>query len=101
MDGDMLTNASTLEGYKKISVGNLVSNIMLAWNGSLGFSDFTGITRPAYSIYRIKTDDNQRFLHYLFRTDLYKSEFKRNSSGICLIGLTLYLIAIRKNILIH
>src|SRR5665213_3891035 len=53
-DGGMLTNAATLEGYKKVWEGDLVSNIMLAWNGSLGFSPFNGITSPAYSIYRLK-----------------------------------------------
>ncbi|MEO7309293.1 MAG: restriction endonuclease subunit S [Chitinophagaceae bacterium] len=89
-EGDLLTNASTLEGYKKVSVGDLVSNIMLAWNGSLGFSSFDGITSPAYSIYRVKTEDEKRYFHYLFRTELYKSEFKRNSSGVIESRLRLY-----------
>jgi type I restriction enzyme S subunit len=88
--GGMLTNALTLEGYKKVSEGDLVSNIMLAWNGSLGFSPFNGITSPAYSIYRIIGDNHNRFFHYLFRTELYKSEFKRNSSGVIESRLRLY-----------
>jgi type I restriction enzyme S subunit len=89
-DGGMLTNASTLEGYKKVSKDDLVSNIMLAWNGSLGFSPFDGITSPAYSIYRLKTNDVNRYFHYLLRTELYKSEFKRNSSGVIESRLRLY-----------
>lgn len=89
-DGGMLTNAATLEGYKKVSKNDLVSNIMLAWNGSLGFSPFNGITSPAYSIYRIKTNDINRYFHYLLRTELYKSEFKRNSSGVIESRLRLY-----------
>lgn len=89
-DGGMLTNASTLEGYKKVTKNDLVSNIMLAWNGSLGFSPFDGITSPAYSIYRLKTDDINRYFHYLLRTELYKSEFKRNSSGVIESRLRLY-----------
>lgn len=89
-DGGMLTNASTLEGYKKVWEGDLVSNIMLAWNGSLGFSPFNGITSPAYSIYRLKTNDVNRYFHYLLRTELYKSEFKRNSSGVIESRLRLY-----------
>ena len=52
-EGDLLTTASTLEGYKVVKKGDLVSNIMLAWNGSLGFSPFDGITSPAYCIYRL------------------------------------------------
>ena len=89
-EGGMLTNASTLEGYKKVSKNDLVSNIMLAWNGSLGFSPFNGITSPAYSIYRLKTNDVNRYFHYLLRTELYKSEFKRNSSGVIESRLRLY-----------
>ncbi|WP_343585527.1 restriction endonuclease subunit S [Flavobacterium sp.] len=89
-EGVMLTNASTLEGYKKVSKNDLVSNIMLAWNGSLGFSPFDGITSPAYSIYRLKTNDINRYFHYLLRTELYKSEFKRNSSGVIESRLRLY-----------
>src|SRR5690554_5198266 len=88
--GGMLTNAETLEGYKKVSKGDLVSNIMLAWNGSLGFSPFNGITSPAYSIYRIYGENNNRYFHYLLRTELYKAEFKRNSSGVIESRLRLY-----------
>lgn len=88
--GGMLTNAETLEGYKKVAKGDLVSNIMLAWNGSLGFSPFEGITSPAYSIYRIKDNNDNRYFHYLLRTELYKAEFKRNSSGVIESRLRLY-----------
>lgn len=89
-DGDLLTNASSLEGYKKVRKGDLVTNIMLAWNGSLGFSPFEGITSPAYSIYRLQRNNEERFFHYLLRTDRYKAEFKRNSSGVIESRLRLY-----------
>src|SRR5688500_9314997 len=36
--GDLLTNAESLAGYKIVNKGELVINIMLAWNGSLGIS---------------------------------------------------------------
>jgi len=88
--GGMLTNAATLEGYKKVAKGDLVSNIMLAWNGSLGFSPFDGITSPAYSIYRILESNYNHYYHYLLRTELYKAEFKRNSSGVIESRLRLY-----------
>lgn len=88
--GGMLTNAETLEGYKKVAKGDLVSNIMLAWNGSLGFSQFNGITSPAYSIYRIYGENDNSYFHYLLRTELYKAEFKRNSSGVIESRLRLY-----------
>ena len=89
-DGELLTTASTLEGYKKVYKGDLVSNIMLAWNGSLGISPFDGITSPAYSIYRLLGKNDKRYFHYLLRTEIYKSEFKRNSSGVIESRLRLY-----------
>lgn len=89
-EGDLITNAKSLEGYKKVSKNDLVSNIMLAWNGSLGFSPFEGITSPAYSVYRLNANNNERYFHYLVRSQIYKSEFKRNSSGIMDSRLRLY-----------
>jgi type I restriction enzyme, S subunit len=89
-DGDLITTASTLEGYKKVCEGDLVSNIMLAWNGSLGFSPYDGITSPAYSIYRLFGGNDNRYFHYLLRTEIYKAEFKRNSSGVIDSRLRLY-----------
>jgi type I restriction enzyme S subunit len=89
-DGGLLTTASTLEGYKKVFKGDLVSNIMLAWNGSLGISPFNGITSPAYSIYRLIGKNDKKYFHYLLRTEIYKAEFKRNSSGVIDSRLRLY-----------
>lgn len=89
-EGDLLTSANSLEGYKLVRKGDLVSNIMLAWNGSLAFSGYDGITSPAYSVYRVKTKDDNRFLHYLVRSEIYKAEFKRNSSGVIESRLRLY-----------
>jgi type I restriction enzyme S subunit len=89
-EGDLLTNATTLEGYKRVCENDLVSNIMLAWNGSLGFSPYNGITSPAYSVYKLNKGNNERFFHYLVRSQIYKSEFKRNSSGVIESGLRLY-----------
>jgi type I restriction enzyme, S subunit len=89
-EGGLLTNAETLEGYKKVCINDLVSNIMLAWNGSLGFSPYNGITSPAYSVYRLKGINIPQYFHYLLRTETYKSEFKRNSSGVIESRLRLY-----------
>lgn len=50
---EFLTNSNSLDGYKVVSKGDLVSNIMLAWNGSLGVSSYDGIVSPAYAVYRL------------------------------------------------
>jgi type I restriction enzyme S subunit len=84
------TNAKTLEGYKKVTKGDLVSNIMLAWNGSMGISPYDGITSPAYCVYRIKNGYNPNYFGYLFGTNLMKTEFRKKSTGIIDSRLRLY-----------
>jgi len=51
-DTGHLTKASSLIGYKRVQSGDLVINIILAWNGSLGVSAFEGIVSPAYCVFR-------------------------------------------------
>lgn len=89
-DDDNLTNAASLVGYKKVTAGDLVSNIMLAWNGSLGIAPCNGITSPAYCVYRCLPGNNPEYFGYLFSTALFKAEFRRNSTGIIDSRLRLY-----------
>ncbi|MBK7880979.1 MAG: restriction endonuclease subunit S [Saprospiraceae bacterium] len=89
-EDDHLTNAESLVGYKLVHQGDLVINIMLAWNGSLGISPYNGITSPAYCVYRIKGDNNPEYFGYLFTTNLFKAEFRRHSTGIIDSRLRLY-----------
>lgn len=89
-EDDHLTNAESLVGYKLVQAGDLVINIMLAWNGSLGISPYNGITSPAYCVYRIKGDNNPEYFGYLFATNLFKAEFRRHSTGIIDSRLRLY-----------
>jgi type I restriction enzyme S subunit len=64
---DNLTNASSLEGYKRVDKNDLVINIMLAWNGSLGVSDYNGIVSPAYCVYKGNSQVFSKYFHYLLR----------------------------------
>jgi type I restriction enzyme S subunit len=89
-EDDHLTNAASLVSYKLVFHGDLVINIMLAWNGSLGISPHNGITSPAYCVYRIKGDNNPEYFGYLFTTNLFKAEFRRHSTGIIDSRLRLY-----------
>lgn len=89
-EDDNLTNAESLVGYKKVWAGDLVINIMLAWNGSLSISPYDGITSPAYCVYRCNPGHNPEYFGYLFSTGLFKSEFRRNSTGIIDSRLRLY-----------
>ena len=89
-EDDFLSNAASLVGYKLVQKGDLVINIMLAWNGSLGISTHNGITSPAYCVYRVKGNNNPEYFGYLFSTNLYKAEFRRHSTGIIDSRLRLY-----------
>ena len=89
-ENDNLTNALSLVGYKIVEKNQLVSNIMLAWNGSLAISSYDGIISPAYCVYKFRKGYNPKFFEYLFKTEIYKGEFKRKSTGIIESRLRLY-----------
>ena len=89
-EDDHISNAESLIGYKLVEQQDLVINIMLAWNGSLGISPVNGITSPAYCVYRIKGNNNPEYFGYLFTTNLFKAEFRRHSTGIIDSRLRLY-----------
>jgi type I restriction enzyme S subunit len=84
------TRSESLVGYKKVSSGDLVVNIMLAWNGSLGASSFDGVVSPAYCIYRFEGDNHPDYYHHLLRTDAYKGRIKVDSRGVVDSRLRLY-----------
>ena len=86
---DHITRSDSLVGYLVVKKGQLVSNIMLMWKRGLGVSDFNGIVSPAYSVFDF-TQGNPRYFHYLYRTDMYISEFRRNSTGVIESRLRLY-----------
>jgi type I restriction enzyme S subunit len=87
---ELLTDASSLVGYRIVEEGNLVVNIMLAWNGSVGVSPFAGITSPAYAVFRFSSAANPRFFHYLYRTSVFTGVFKTVSTGVVDSRLRLY-----------
>lgn len=87
--GELISNASTLVGYKIVKPGDLVMNIMLAWNGSLGISKYYGITSPAYCVFK-PINIIEKFFEYLLTTKKAQQEFRKNSTGIIDSRLRLY-----------
>lgn len=74
--------AETLVGYKKVSKGDLVMNIMRARNGSYGISDYDGIVSPAYCVYKTIIPVDSRYMQYLLKTPQTISIFEAYSYGI-------------------
>ena len=79
-EGEEISNAKTLVGYKIVTEGDLVMNIMLAWNGSLGISKYYGITSPAYCVFT-SLIGGEKYFGYLFRTKEAQQEFKPQGRG--------------------
>jgi len=84
------TRASSLVGYKRVTPHDLVINIMLAWNGSMGVSRYDGIASPAYCVYRFKDGARPWYYHELLRLPLYKGRIKTASTGVVESRLRLY-----------
>lgn len=89
-DGDFLSRAQSLVGYKICYPNDLVMNIMLAWNRGLGFSNYYGIVSPAYSVFKLLPGNCTRFLDYLVRSDEAILYYKAFSSGVIDSRLRLY-----------
>lgn len=92
LDGDDVpdSRAESLAGYKLVEPDDLVVNIMLAWNGSMGVSSFSGIASPAYCVYRFGAAANPWYFHHLLRSPLYKARIKAVSTGVVESRLRLY-----------
>lgn len=90
VDGENISRSDSLIGYKKCYINDIVSNIMLAWKGSLGKTEYDGIVSPAYGVYQPIAELDASYFHYLFRTELFKSIFRTNSRGIIESRLRLY-----------
>lgn len=82
--------ASTTDGYTIVKKGDIIVNKLLAWMGAIGYSDYDGVTSPAYDILRKRVELNSKFYDYLFRCGLYLPEFQRRSRGIMDMRWRLY-----------
>lgn len=88
-DEEFESRADSLVGYKICKINDLVINIMLAWKTGLGVSNYDGIVSPAYAVYKGKNIE-PHYYHYLLRSGMYVTEFKRHSKGIIDSRLRLY-----------
>ncbi|MGK0489449.1 MAG: type I restriction enzyme S subunit, partial [Candidatus Endobugula sp.] len=83
--------ASSTDGYWIVKENDIVVNKLLAWMGSVGISEYDGVTSPAYDVLRqVKPDIDPRYYSYLFRTETAKKIFRKNSRGIMDMRLRLY-----------
>ena len=60
----------------------MVINKMKAWQGSVAISRYQGIVSPAYFVYQRHHDMDDRYLHYLLRSERYITGYLSLSKGI-------------------
>ncbi len=84
--------AESYEGSKLCDVGDIAINTMWAWMSALGVSKYRGLVSPSYGTYRQRKPErfNPTFLDHLIRTDVYRSHYMVNSTGITTSRLRLY-----------
>lgn len=73
----------TVEDYKEVYPNDIIVNIILAWMGAIGMSEYRGVISPAYDIYKPINDKIiSKFYHYVFRTGRFSGECYKKGRGI-------------------
>lgn len=84
-------HAQTVIGYKIVHKNDIVVNIILAWMGAIGESNYDGVVSPAYDVYipdLLKIVPH--YAHYVFRTDGIAGECFKYGRGIMLMRWRTY-----------
>lgn len=77
-------------GYKRIKPGDIGYNLMNAFIGSLGVSEYDGLISPAYAVCRPIVKMCSKYYQYVYRTPQFLQEFENNSYGIMIERNRLY-----------
>ena len=76
---------------KIADTNDIVVNIILAWMGAIGISEYDGVVSPAYDVYiPNKNIVCPRFCHYLFRTTGIANECYKYGRGIMMMRWRTY-----------
>ena len=89
--------AQNADGYKIVHKNDIVVNIILAWMGAMGISDYDGVTSPAYDVYRINIDKiYPHYCHYILRSPAMAGECYRYGRGIMMMRWRTYSTEFKK-----
>ncbi|WP_214785319.1 restriction endonuclease subunit S [Exiguobacterium sp. s183] len=70
-----------LDTFKLVKEGNFVISLR-SFQGGLEYSKYRGIVSPAYNILEERTNQNQQYYKYLFKSHVFIGELQRNVTGI-------------------
>ncbi len=78
--------------YKVCSPGDIAINTMWAYMAALGVTWQVGVVSPSYGVYRPRGEDmlHPNYVDLLLRTETYRAEYLRRSTGITSSRLRLY-----------
>lgn len=76
--------------YKKVEPGDLVYNMMRAWQGGFGCVNVFGMVSPAYVVARPKERFSTTYIENLLRTPAAVEQMRRHSQGVTDFRLRLY-----------
>ncbi|SDE90581.1 Restriction endonuclease S subunit [Paracoccus isoporae] len=86
----IVTHIKDRNAYKRVRVGDLVYNMMRAWQGGFGVARVDGLVSPAYVVARPSEEIHAPFFEHLLRTPMWIEEFRRSSKGIADFRQRLY-----------
>ena len=68
--------------YKRVEIGDIAYNSMRMWQGASGYSQYSGIVSPAYTVITPKEGVDSLFFSYIFKIPQMINIFKLRSQGI-------------------
>ena len=85
-----VTRSEDRSKYKRVAPGDLVYNMMRAWQGAFGTVSIEGMVSPAYVVARPRANVDTAFIEHLLRTPQAIKQIRRHSQGVTDFRLRLY-----------
>ena len=85
-----VTRSDDRTKYKQVAPGDLVYNMMRAWQGGFGTVAVAGMVSPAYVVARPKMSVETAYIEHLLRMPKAIEQMRRHSRGITDFRLRLY-----------
>lgn len=85
-----VTRSDDKTKYKRVAPGDLVYNMMRAWQGGFGSVTVDGMVSPAYVVARPRTEFPTSFIERVLRTPNAIEEMRGRSRGVTDFRLRLY-----------
>jgi type I restriction enzyme S subunit len=85
-----VTRSDDRTKYKRVAAGDLVYNMMRAWQGGFGTVAVDGMVSPAYVVARPRSEIVTSYVEHVLRTPAAVEQMRRHSRGITDFRLRLY-----------